>query len=152
MLAGDEPDAERAAAEAEDLGPAHRGVENGEQRLLQGLEDVRETHARLLNSHVDYKGERVRPHKTREARGPKMTAGFCRGRCVRDSGADYRPTSFISMPTSVLVRRRSQPDFWSPSAIGPKDVRTSLSTGKPASASIRRTMCLRPSWRVTSTR
>ena len=57
VLTGDEPDAERAAAEAEDLGPAHRGVENGEQRLLHGAEDVRETHTRLLNSHLDYKGD-----------------------------------------------------------------------------------------------
>lgn len=79
---------------------------------------------------------------------PARTRGITPGTHMRA----YRSTSFISMPTSVFDSRRSQPDFWSPRVIGPKAVRTSLSTGKPASASIRRTMCLRPSCRVTSTR
>ncbi len=109
-----------------------------------------------LNGHPDYKhgeGSRTsgKPAPPGAVRAFRVLGGPGRFGQVR-AGGRYRPTSRISMPTSVLVRRRSQPDFWSPSSIGPKEVRTSFSTGKPASDSIRRTMCLRPSWRVTSTR
>ncbi len=94
-----------------------------------------------------------RAHEKTEARDRRTVAGFARGAGLGPAGlGPYMPTSFISMPTSVLVSRRSQPDFWSPRPIGPKAVRTSFSTGKPASASMRRTMCLRPSCSVTSTR
>ncbi len=47
------------------------------------------------------------PHRPRPRAGPP-------------AARSYSPTSCISMPTSVLVRRRSQPDFWSPSGIGPE--------------------------------
>src|SRR5215472_535588 len=64
----------------------------------------------------------------------------------------YRPTAAYRSPISLVDRRRVAPGRSEPSATGPTWVRTSRLTGWPTSASIRRTMCLRPSCSVISTR
>src|SRR5262249_59760263 len=56
----------------------------------------------------------------------------------------YRPTEAYRSPISLVDRRRVAPGRSEPSATGPTWVRTSRLTGWPTSASIRRTMCLRP--------
>ena len=62
---------------------------------------------------------------------------------ARRAGAARRPRSRLS--------GRSVPARWPPRCTGPIRVRTSRDTGCPTSASIRRTMCLRPSCSTTST-
>src|SRR6185312_1021176 len=63
----------------------------------------------------------------------------------------HSPTAAYSSPISFVVRSRVVPGRRLPSRTGPTSVRTSRLTGWPASASIRRTMCLRPSCKVIST-
>src|SRR5690606_37525572 len=63
----------------------------------------------------------------------------------------HSPAALYSLPISSRFSGRHRPDFVEPSVIGPTCVRTRDSTGWPTCSSMRRTMCLRPSWRITST-
>ncbi len=130
MLAGHEPDAQRAAAEASTSVQLTGGAQDRHQGLLQGIEYVRETHARLLNSHCDYKGS------AGHAKGPRpvpfrKSSGGNRPRAFERCGGDGLQADLAHQHAHLGVGEPAQqPDFWSPSAIGPKPVRTSRSTGE----------------------
>src|SRR3954447_17959821 len=66
-------------------------------------------------------------------------------------GRFQRPTSSCRAPSSSLDSFRIEPDRIRWSWMGPTAVRVRRDTGSPTWASSRRTMCLRPSCRTTST-